>query len=80
MFIEIIAPEKQLYSGEVNLVQLPGKKSSFELLRNHAHIVSTLKKGVIRLIDKEGRELTFPVEGGVIENKNNNIVILITGQ
>jgi F-type H+-transporting ATPase subunit epsilon len=80
MFIEIIAPEKQLYSGEVNLVQLPGKKSSFELLRNHAHIISTLKKGTIRLIDKEGKELTFPVGGGVIENKNNNIVILVTGQ
>ena len=80
MFIEIIAPEKQLYSGEVNLVQLPGKKSSFELLRNHAHIVSTLKKGTIRLIDKEGRELTFPIGGGVIENRNNNIVILVTGQ
>jgi F-type H+-transporting ATPase subunit epsilon len=80
MLIEIIAPGKKLYSGEVNLVQLPGKKSSFELLRNHAHIVSILKKGTIRLIDKEGKELTFPVEGGVIENKNNNIVILVTGQ
>jgi F-type H+-transporting ATPase subunit epsilon len=80
MFIEIIAPEKQLYCGEVDLVQLPGKKSSFELLRNHAHIVSTLKKGTIRLIDKEGKELTFPVGGGVIENRNNNIVILVTGQ
>ena len=80
MFIEIFAPEKQLYSGEVNLVQLPGKKSSFELLRNHAHIVSTLKKGVIRIIDKDGKELIFPVEGGVIENRNNNIIILVTGQ
>ena len=80
MFIEIIAPEKQLYSGEVNLVQLPGEKSSFELLRNHAHIISTLKKGIIRLIDKEGKELTFPVDGGAIENRNNTIVILVTGQ
>jgi F-type H+-transporting ATPase subunit epsilon len=80
MLIEIIAPGKKLFSGEVNLVQIPGKKSSFELLRNHAHIVSILKKGTIRLIDKEGKELTFPIEGGVIENRNNNIVILVTGQ
>jgi F-type H+-transporting ATPase subunit epsilon len=80
MLVEIIAPEKKLFTGEVNLVQLPGKKSSFELLRNHAHIVSTLKKGTIRLIDKDGKELTFPIEGGVIENKNNSIVILVTGQ
>ena len=79
MFVEIIAPEKQLYSGEVNLVQLPGKKSSFEILRNHAPIVSTLKKGIIRLIDKEGKELTFTIEGGVVENQNNNIVILVSG-
>jgi F-type H+-transporting ATPase subunit epsilon len=80
MLIEIIAPGKKIYSGDVNLVQLPGKKSSFELLRNHAHIVSILKKGTIRLIDKEGKELTFAIEGGVIENKKNNIVILVTGQ
>jgi F-type H+-transporting ATPase subunit epsilon len=77
MYIEIIAPGKKIFSGEVNLVQLPGKKSSFEMLRNHAPIVSTLKKGTIRLIDKEGKELTFPVSGGVIENKNNNIMILV---
>jgi F-type H+-transporting ATPase subunit epsilon len=80
MLIEIITPGKKLYSGDVNLVQLPGKKSSFELLRNHAHIVSILKSGIIRLIDKEGKELTFPIEGGVVENKNNSIVILVTGQ
>jgi F-type H+-transporting ATPase subunit epsilon len=80
MFIEIIAPEKQLYSGEVNLVQLPGKKSSFEILRNHAPIVSTLKKGTIRLIDKDGKEFTFPIEGGIIENHDNNIIILVSGQ
>ena len=80
MLIEIIAPGKILYNGEVNLVQLPGKKSSFELLRNHAHIISTLKKGTIRLIDKEGKELTFAVAGGVVENKENSIVILVTGQ
>jgi F-type H+-transporting ATPase subunit epsilon len=80
MLIEIISPEKQLYKGEVNLVQLPGKKSSFELLKNHAHIISTLKKGIIRLIDKDGLEKTFEIGGGVIENKNNNIVILVNGQ
>jgi F-type H+-transporting ATPase subunit epsilon len=80
MFIEIIAPDKQLYSGEVSLVQLPGKKSAFEILRNHAPIISTLKKGIIRLIDKDGKEHTFPVGGGVIENHNNNIIVLVSGQ
>ncbi len=79
MFIEIITPGKELYSGEVNLVQLPGKKSSFEILKNHAHIVSILKKGTIRLIEKGGSEKTFHIEGGVIENKNNKIIILVTG-
>jgi F-type H+-transporting ATPase subunit epsilon len=79
MLIEIITPVKQLYKGEVKLVQLPGKKSSFELLKNHAHLISTLKKGTLRLIDNEGTEKTFEIKEGVIENKNNNIVILVTG-
>ena len=79
MFIEIITPVQQLYKGEVKLVQLPGKKSSFELLKNHAHIISTLRKGTLRLVDMDGVEKTFPIEEGVIENRNNNIVILVTG-
>jgi F-type H+-transporting ATPase subunit epsilon len=77
MFIEIISPEKKIYSGDVKLVQLPGTKSSFELLNNHAAIISTLRKGILRIIETSGSEKSFKINGGVMENKNNHIVVLV---
>lgn len=77
MFIEIIAPEKKLYSGEINLVQLPGKKGPFEVLNHHAHIISTLNKGRIRLVDLQGAEKSFLIEGGIMENHDNKIIVLV---
>ena len=54
MLLEIIAPDKKLYSGEVDLVQVPGSKGSFEILRNHAPIISTLEEGHIKIVDVKG--------------------------
>ena len=76
MLLEIIAPDHQLYSGEVDLVQVPGSKGSFEILRNHAPIISTLDPGRIKVIDRKGAVTFFEVDGGVIESKNNKIIIL----
>ena len=76
MQLEIIAPDKNLYSGEVDLVQVPGSKGSFEILRNHAPIISTLEHGTIRIVDIKGGILLFEVDGGVIEAKNNKIIVL----
>ena len=49
MFLEIVSPEKTLFTGDVSSVQLPGSEGSFQILNNHAPIVSTLKKGEIKL-------------------------------
>jgi len=76
MLLEIIAPDKNLYSGEVDLIQVPGSKGSFEILRNHAPIISTLDKGQIRIVDQKGTTRFFEVDGGVIEAKNNKIIVL----
>jgi len=76
MLLEIIAPDHQLYSGEVDLVQVPGSSGSFEILRNHAPIISTLDPGRIKIVEKNGAVLFFEVDGGVIESKNNKIIIL----
>lgn len=76
MLLEIIAPDKKLYSGEVDLVQVPGSKGSFEILRNHAPIISTLENGRIKIIDVKGATTFFEVDGGVIEAKNNKIIVL----
>lgn len=77
MLLEIITPDKRIYSGQVKLVQLPGTKGSFEILKNHAPIISTLEKGKIKVIEESGQVLYFEVEGGVIENKDNKIIVLV---
>jgi len=74
--LEIIAPDQNLYSGEVDLVQVPGSKGSFQILRNHAPIISTLEQGQIRIVDQKGATTLFEVDGGVIEAKNNKIIVL----
>ncbi|MEA3463208.1 MAG: ATP synthase F1 subunit epsilon [Bacteroidota bacterium] len=76
MLLEIIAPDQKLYSGEVDLVQVPGSKGSFEILRNHAPIISTLEHGRIKIVDVKGGTTFFEVDGGVIEAKNNKIIVL----
>lgn len=77
MLLEIITPDKRIYSGEVKLVQLPGTLGSFEILNNHAPIISTLEKGRIKVIEESGKKLFFEVDGGVIENKDNKIIVLV---
>jgi len=77
MFLEIITPDKKVYQGEVKMIQLPGSKGGFELLNNHAPILSTLDKGTIRIIDENDVEKLFEVDGGVIENKANKIIVLV---
>ncbi|MCK5137575.1 MAG: ATP synthase F1 subunit epsilon [Bacteroidales bacterium] len=76
MFLEIIAPDHQLYSGEVDLVQVPDSKGSFQILKNHAPIISVLNQGKIRIVDQNGTTSFFDVDGGVIEVKNNKIIVL----
>ncbi len=76
MLLEIIAPDQNLYRGEVDLIQVPGSKGSFEILRNHAPIISTLEPGQIKIIDQKGSTSYFDIAGGVIEAKNNKIIVL----
>ena len=54
MHLEIITPEKKLFTGEVKLVQVPGSSGSFEILNNHAPIISSLDEGKIKIISPEG--------------------------
>ena len=77
MYLEIITPDKKVFEGEVKLVQVPGSKGSFEILKNHAPIISTLEKGTIKIQDEHGKEHFFEVDGGVIENKANKIIVLV---
>lgn len=76
MLLEIISPDKKLYSGEVVNLNVPGSKGPFMILKNHAPIISTLEKGVIKILEKDGKKTSFEVDGGVIEAKNNKIIVL----
>lgn len=76
MKIDIVKPDQTLFSGDASLVQLPGVDGKFELLNNHAPLISILRKGSIKIIDNEKNTLFFETKGGVVEVKNNKVLIL----
>lgn len=76
MILEIITPEKQVFSGEVISVKFPGTTGEFEILNNHAPIISTLSIGEIRVITSSNNTEKFSINGGVIEMQNNKIIVL----
>jgi F-type H+-transporting ATPase subunit epsilon len=76
MNIEIIDPDKTIFKGEGDLIQLPGKNGSFEILNNHAPLISVLKKGKIKIVDQHKETQFFEIKGGVIEVLRNKILIL----
>jgi len=76
MKIEIITPDKKVFEGDVKSVRVPGKKGSFQVLKDHAPIVSTLDNGTVYLVSQEGIETMYDISGGVIEVKANKIILL----
>ena len=76
MFLEIITPEKKAFEGEVKSIKLPGISGGFEILSNHAPIISALTKGDIRIITADKKTEHLSINGGVIEMQNNKIVVL----
>ncbi len=91
MILEIVSPEATLFKGEVTSVALPGVNGEFQILNNHAPIVSLLGKGNVKIsaqnikIDKEFisqfnkvNEQTFwlPINSGTIEMNDNKVIVL----
>lgn len=79
MYLEIVTPEKKIFTGDIELISLPGSKGSFEILKNHAPIISTLEKGQIRVVDSQGKESVFSINRGVVECVDNNVIVLVDG-
>lgn len=77
MYIEIITPDKTIFDGEVKTVRIPGKKGSFQVLSDHAPIVSTLEKGPIIVVGTDNSEMVFQADGGVVELRKNKIILLV---
>ena len=78
MKLDILTPEKKLYSGEATLVQLPGVDGLFEILNNHAPIISALAKGTLKCNTSEGVK-TFSIGGGFVECLNNKVIVCAEG-
>lgn len=75
MVVEVITPDKVLFSGEANAVKLPSSSGAFEVLANHAPLISSLEKGKVVVKTNSGDE-TFEVTGGIVEVLNNKVVVL----
>lgn len=75
--VEIITPDKTLFSGEAERVRLPGSKGSFEVLNNHAPIISSLEGGQVRVTKSDGEKAFFTISGGFVEVLNNHVIVLV---
>ncbi len=78
MILEILTPEKKIYSGEASLVQLPGIEGLFELLDSHAPLISALKSGMVKYKTTEG-EKKLNITGGFVECLNNKVIVCAEG-
>jgi F-type H+-transporting ATPase subunit epsilon len=80
MNLEILTPEKKLFSGDVYGVQMPGISGSFEVLDRHAPLISALKAGKVKVLSAANQELaTYQVQGGFVEVLNNRVTVLLEG-
>ena len=90
MYLEIISPDKTLFKGEVDSILFPGTYGDFQVLNNHAPIVSTLSKGKVKILGKisieedvkdkfefTDKEILLNIESGTVEMNNNNVILLI---
>jgi len=75
LFLEIISLSRQVFSGEIKSITVPGTKGRFQVLKNHAPIISTFEIGMIR-VDLSGKQKHFATAGGTIEVLNNKILVL----
>jgi len=75
MLLDIVTPDKKVFEGEVSAVTFPGSDGEFQILSNHAPLISALGKGKVT-IQASGKTEELTIDGGVVEVLNNNIVVL----
>jgi len=76
MQVDIISPDKEIFSGEATFVGVPGVDGSMGILNNHAPLITTLRTGEVKVKDSKGNEECFEVKGGVLEVMDNKVIIL----
>ncbi len=89
MYLEIVSPEATLFSGEVDFISVPGVNGEFEMLKDHAPIVSLLKEGHVKIFGdikleeevaekftKVDKGIWLAINSGTIESKDNKVIVL----
>jgi len=79
MQLDILTPEKKIYSGKVYGIQLPGTEGSFEVLDQHAAMISSLVKGKMKILTDKNNSTSYEINSGFIEVLNNKATVLIEG-
>lgn len=79
MHLEIITPDKKVFEGEVAIVTFPGSDGSFQVLNNHAPLVSLLKDGVVEYKTSDRETSQVAITGGVVEVLKNKVIVLADG-
>lgn len=79
MNLEILTPDKKIFSGDVYGVQLPGISGIFEVLDKHAPIVSALKAGKLKILKDKNATTLYTIQSGFVEVMNNKATVLVEG-
>ena len=79
MNITVLTPDKEVFKGAITSVKVPGTGGQFQILKNHAPIVSSLSKGGITIVKDGGEKMIFTIEKGFIEVLNNEVSLLVQG-
>ncbi|MBK8670223.1 MAG: ATP synthase F1 subunit epsilon [Saprospiraceae bacterium] len=79
MNLIVLTPEKEIYTGQITSVKVPGISGQFEILKNHAPIVAALSQGDVRIIDAKGKKKTFKIKKGFVEVLKNEVSLLVQG-
>ncbi|MBS1505716.1 MAG: ATP synthase F1 subunit epsilon [Bacteroidetes bacterium] len=78
MYLEIITPEKKVFEGDVNIATFPGTDGSFQVMNDHAPLVSLLKDGTVSYKAKDLAQEVH-ITGGVVEVLKNKVIVLADG-
>jgi len=78
MQLDILTPEKKIFSGQAESVSLPGTDGRFQVLNNHAPIISSLQKGLVKVISN-AQETKWNITGGLVEVLKNKVTVLVEG-
>jgi F-type H+-transporting ATPase subunit epsilon len=76
MFVEVLTPDKTLFSGDAEVITLPGVNGSFQILDNHAPMIANLKSGSVEIKSSSQTE-TYEVKSGLVEVLKNKVVVLV---